>query len=261
MKNCFLLPMVLSLGAGSLYAGTMGSIEPVSNFGGFYIGLGSGITTVFTKDSFSTARSDGLGGNADTNRYTNTAVLFTGQIGYGAMFNQKTYLGAKASIYYTPLETLDETGFSTAAGNVLIVGNNSFATSLKPIYNIDAVLGYEVTPHFLPFVEAGVSFANAKRNYVFKRTRTNIAAVTNVGYQSSLNLDKYKTGYNVGLGLNYLAASNWVLSTELVYNYLGSKSDSVMVNIPLTTTTETQSRTIRNSDVAMFASISYLMNA
>lgn len=258
MKRHLILPLALSVSFSSGYAGTMG--EPTYDFSGFYAGLGTGFTSIFTKDTFSTTRSDGLGGNADTNRYTNTAILFTGQIGYGVMVMSQTYLGAKGSIYYTPLDTLDETGFSTAAGSTLIVGNNSITTSVKPIYNIDAVLGYQIVPHFLPFVEAGVTFADVNRHYTFKRSRTNITSLTNVKYESVLRLDDYKTGFNVGLGMNYQPVKNWFFSTELVYNYLGKESGSTTVGIPATSTTETQTRENRNSDVALFGGVSYLFN-
>lgn len=174
------------------------------------------------------------------------------------MLKEKTYLGAKFSVYYTPLNTLDETGFSTAAGSNLTIGSNSIRTSIKPLYNIDAVLGYEIYPHFLPFVEGGVTFAEVSQNYVFKRTRTNVGTGSNVGYQYFLNLNNYNTGFNVGVGLNYEPHKHWIFSTELVYNNLGKNSGSVTTAIPASTVTETQSRSINSSDVALFGSVSYL---
>ncbi len=260
MKYCKTITILLSLSISHAFAGAMGAVEPTYDFNGLYVGLGAGYTAIAINNSFVTTRSDGVGGNAGMNRYTHTDAVFSGQLGYGKMFQERVYLGGKASIQYTPLNALDETGFSTAAGSALIIGSNSIRTTVKPIYNIDAVLGYEIYPHFLPFVEAGVSFADVNHNYEFKRTRTNIATLTNVGYQSLLNLDGYSTGYNVGLGLNYQPFANWILTGEAVYTDLGKNSGLVTVAIPSSTATETHSRTISNSAISMMFSVSYLFN-
>ena len=247
----------LFLGVNSLYAGTMG----VSTYtmDGFYAGLGAGINTLFTKDSFSTLRLSGQGGNVDFNRYTNSSILFTGEIGYGKMVQPKTYLGVKGSIYYTPINNLTETGFSNLGGtDVLIVGNNSITTQLRPIYNLDAVLGYEVWEHILPFVEAGISFADVRNSYTSKRTRTNVVTATNVKYEYDLSLDSYQTGFNIGIGANYQPHPNWILSSELVYNYLGKNTGSVSNVIPGVGDTEIHTRSVKGNDLALFGSISYL---
>ena len=258
MKYLHIFPIITSIGLTNLYAGTMGPIGSDYDFNGFYVGLGTGFNTVFIKNSFSTTRSDGVGGQTDKNRYTHSAVLFTGNVGYGTMLKEKTYIGAKASIYYSPLNTTDETTFSIVAGTNLVIGNNSIWTTMKPSYNIDAVLGYEPVPHVLPFVEAGVTFADVHHNYRFARTRT--GNTTHIQYDSYLNLDSYKTGYNVGIGLNYQAQQNWIFSTELVYSDLGQNSGLATVTIPGTTAIEAQSRTIKSNDIALFGSISYLFN-
>ncbi|GGI85643.1 outer membrane beta-barrel protein [Legionella impletisoli] len=260
MKGRLIIPVILSLGCTSLNAGSMGPVEPVYDFSGFYVGLGAGFTTLYSHDSFSTSRSDGVGGDLDTNHYTHTASLFTGQVGYGTMLQNRVYLGAKGSIYYTPLNNLNETGFSTSSGNLLISGDNAIRTQMRPIYNIDAVLGYEVAPQLLPFFEAGISFADIHQNYSIKRTRTNIATLANAKYETNISLDDYKTGFNVGLGMSYQLQQHWLFSTELVYNYLGKNSDSITTPIPNTSALETHSRTIQGSTVSMFGSVSYLFN-
>ena len=262
MKRSAISSLVFFMSINASIAGTMGSIDSSYDFDGFYFGLGSGFTSIYNRDTFSTTRSDGIpitAGDPD-NRYTYTGALFTGNVGYGRMmFDKKTYLGVKGSLYYTPLETTNETGFSTAStSTLLIIGNNTLTTKLNPIYNIDAVLGYEVIKHYLPFVEAGVSFADVKRSYQLKRTRTNSATPpTNVKYENDFSLGGYKTTYNVGAGLSYQPHENWFLSMEVVYNYLGKRSDSHGVLIPNTSTTETQSRMIMDQSSSMFLSVSY----
>ena len=252
--------ILLVLGCSNLFAGTIGvSAGSTYDFNGLYAGLGTGFTSLFTTDSFNTTRSNVSTLAGDTNRYTETAVLFTGNLGYGAMIDQKIYFGAKGSIYYTPLETLNETGFTTPEGTVLTVGNNSITSLVKPFYNIDAVLGYEFLPHFLPFVEAGVTFANANRNYIFKRTRTDVVSGSNVSYKSTVNLDNYETGYNVGIGFNYQVKKHWIFSTELVFNDLGKNAGAATVGIPGTAITEMQSRKMSTNAMALFASVSYLV--
>lgn len=238
-------------------AGTMGNTSSY-DFDGFYGGLGTGLLSLFTTDTYAGTRSDGTGGKTGENHYIDSAVLFTGQVGYGRMLQGRTYLGVKGSIYYSPIDDRDENAFSSAAGPVLIVGSNSFLSNVKPIYNIDAVLGYEVISHVLPFVEGGVTFGNVSRNYLFNRTISNLAANTNIQYQSSFKLNSYKTEFNAGLGLNVQPTPHCILSGELVYNDLGKKSGSTSVLIPTTTTIDTQSTSLTNQAVALFVGASYL---
>lgn len=176
------------------------------------------------------------------------------------MVTAKTYLGIKGSVYYTPLNNLTETGFSGPAGSILIVGNNSIRTQLQPIYNIDGVLGYEVWEHFLPYFEAGISFADIHNNYTFKRTRTNLATSSIVKYQYGPNINNYKTGFNVGVGANYQPHPHWIFGSELVYNYIGKTSGNDFISIPGTTDIETQYRNTQGNNVALFCTASYLFN-
>ncbi len=73
---------------------------------------------------------------------------------------------------------------------------------------------------FYLFVEGGVSFSDVKHYFDIKRTRTNITTLSNTEYTSSLNFDQYKTGYNVGIGANYLASTSCFFFSEVVYNNL-----------------------------------------
>lgn len=254
-KQKLLAVLGLLINTTCLYAGTMG--ESIYCMDGFYIGGGTGINTLFSKDSFTNQRGGGRVGS-DSNNYTNSSILFMGQAGYGKMVGPKTYLGAKGSIYYTPLDNLTETGFSTSAGSILYVGNNSINTQLRPFYNIDAVLGYEYWDHFLPFVEGGVTFSDIHNYYTLKRTRTNLSDASNVKYEYGASLDNYKTGYNVGIGANYQPHPHWIFSGELLYNYFRTNADSSSVTIPGTNIVESQSRSIFGNDLVLSGSVSYL---
>jgi len=244
--------------ASNLYAGTMGPVDDLS-FAGFYAGLGVGQTTIFSKDDF-TVTVPGVGVvRSGANRDTDSAVLFSGQLGYGAMFAQSTYLGVKGSVFYTPLKDTDNYSYSSSGVPALLInGVDSFTRSVKPIYNVDLVLGYEIMPRVLPFVEGGVSFANVKHNFTALGTVSSLTPNIVSEYAGSNVLDTYKTGYNVGIGANYLPARNWVLSTELVYNHLG-KRDITLTNVALPAgTSATHFRNESNQAVSLLFSASYL---
>ena len=100
------LSILLSLGAYGAQAGTMGHVELKPNFGGFYTGLGTGMFNLITTDAYSATRNPAALPSIHGQRnFTDSAVLFDGHLGYGKMFNQNTYLGAKASVQYTPLKS------------------------------------------------------------------------------------------------------------------------------------------------------------
>ena len=255
MKKKVVILLIFLLSAYHVFAKEMSTNY---DFNGVFLGLGTGVINIWTKDYYSTSRSDASNRAAGTNRYTDTAVLFTGNVGLGTMVKRSIYVGAKGSVYYTPLETVQETNFTIPTDPSITFADNSITTQIKPIYNVDAVLGYEISPHFLPFIEAGVSFANINRSYIFKRTQTNLETNNSAQYSSYINLDNYKTGYNVGIGFNYQVKQHWIFATELVYNDLGNNSSAATVVIPGTSITETQSRNMINYSAAMFASVSYL---
>ncbi|MBL7481186.1 outer membrane protein [Legionella bononiensis] len=259
MSSRFMLIAPLSLALSNVFAGTMGPINDTTGFGGFYAGLGTGFTTVISHDDYTITRP-GFGTiRQGTHKVTNSAVLFSGQVGYGLMFNQNTYLGGKASIYYTPMENSYQISYSSARGpNQLATGQDSFLRSFKPIYNIDGVLGYEMFSHFMPFVEAGVSFANVKHQFVFEGAVTNLTTGVANNYVGLANLDSYKTGYNVGIGANYLATPNWILSGELVYHDFG-KNNFNITNVISPTNLATHFRQESNQAVSLLATVSYLI--
>lgn len=256
MKQRFIFLTSLFLGT-NLFAGSMGPIVE-NNFSGFYAGLGTGFISLFTSDKF-TVQRPGFGTiRSGEDKSTNTAVLFSGQVGYGAMFHQKTYLGGKASVYYSPLEDTKQIAYAAARGPFeLASGQDTVTRSLKPIYNIDAVLGYEFLPNLLPFVEAGVSFANIKHKFAFEGALTNLRNGIVSNYSGATTLDSYKTGFNVGLGANYLIYQNWMVSGELVYHDLG-KPNLNFTNVSALGEVATHDREELSQSVSLLASVSYL---
>lgn len=248
--------LLLSTALGSAYAGDMGEINQPYDFNGFYAGLETGFGTFFTKDNHSQTFSTSGIQHSSILRDTNTAIAFEGNLGFGRMILANTYLGAKASIYYTPLETLTQSTRNTAH---LISVNNSNRTTVKPIYNIDGVLGYEIVPHLLPFVEAGVSFANVNSIDTQHKMSQDLVSGTVTSFTNSLNTSGYKTGYNVGVGTNYQLNRNWYLSSELIYTYLGKNSATSTVAVPVSAGTETISSTRTHQLASLLVGVSYLV--
>lgn len=250
--------LLLSLGCSISFAGTMGNIGTPNNFNGFYAGLGTGMLNLLTKDSFASSTNTGAAPVTGNLSFTDSSVLFDGHLGYGKLFNQHTYLGAKTFAYYTPLQHIYTRSFTTTTGSVLTNGNHVDTFAVKPIYNIDAILGFEVLPHVLPYLEAGVSFSNVKANYKSFRTQSNLASNNQIAYSNDMTSNTYKTGYNVGIGANYLVQKNWFLSSELIYNYLGTGAANQSVNVPQSNTVQAFSNKATNQAVSLLASISYL---
>tara|TARA_R110002126_G_scaffold291755_1_gene456928 strand:+ start:37423 stop:38211 length:789 start_codon:yes stop_codon:yes gene_type:complete len=261
MKKLHVISLLAAL-SNPLHAGSMGSDE-IASFDGAYLGVGTGFISLFNNDNFRTQRSNStrVAGGGEVNRYTDTAIQFNGNLGYGKMMPKKTYLGAKASIYYSPIQLAGETNYSIPLGTNVITGTNTIRTNLKPIYNIDGVLGYELFPHLLSFVEAGVSFSNVTRNYEFSRSYANLTTPADTfRYSYLLNLNAYKTSYNVGVGLNYLLHDNFFLSFEVLYNDLSKRTGESSTLMGDTGVSERQSRTVYSNAVSAFASASYLFN-
>lgn len=250
--------LLLSLGCSTGFAGTMGNSGLPKDFNGFYAGLGTGMLNLLTKDAFSTSTNTGAPPVTGKLSFTDSSVLFDGHLGYGTLFNQNAYLGAKTFVYYTPLQHLYTRSFTASTGSVLTNGSHDDTFAVKPIYNIDAILGFEVLPHVLPYLEAGVSFSNVKANYKSFRTQSNLVTNNQVAYSNNMTSSNYTTGYNVGIGANYLVQKNWFLSSELIYNYLGTSAANQSVNVPLSNTVQGFSNKATNQAVSLLASISYL---
>ena len=252
--------MILSLGMTNAMAGSMGITEPVNDFDGFYIGLGAGFTTIYTHDTLN-ASIAGITNpilSASTPS-TATAALFTGNLGYGKMFDQKTYLGAKGSMYYKPGESeTNNVYFGQVPGLFYFTDNTNVKRSTQPFYNIDAVLGYELFPHVLPFIEGGVTFSNI--NTRVANAATAYTTTTSVNYNEVLNLGGYKAGYNVGLGANFLADKNWFLYTELLYNDFGNKTITLLDNLTAAGITKKTTLTEKNQAVFFVVGASYLFS-
>ncbi len=248
--------------SSQLFAGTMGAVETPS-FDGLYLGLGTGFISIFNNDSFRTQRSNStkVAGIPEVNRYTNTAVQFNANLGYGKMFKEKTYLGAKAAVYYSPFENAGETNYAVPLGTTALIGTNTIRSSLKPIFNIDGVLGYELFPRMLSFVEAGVSFSNMRRDYEFARLYAPLPNPDGMfRYSYLLSLDAYKTSYNVGVGLSYLMQQHFFLSLEVLYNDMNKRTGESSTLMSDTGVNERQTRKVYTSAVSAFASASLLFD-
>lgn len=248
------------VGLNSTYAGTLGESNSTYDFNGFYVGLGSGLTNLFNRDDHGTFNtlSSPIRVDSTQTRSSMTSILFDGHLGYGKFIKPNIYLGAKAFVYYTPLELSANDTSMSINRDVLITHNNSNQITVKPIYNIDAIFGYEIYPHVLPFIEGGVSFANVSSLDTQHNVESQLTNNANYGYTAVLNSNGYKTGYNVGIGTSYQMNTNWFISGELVYNYLGKHFATDTVNIPESAATDTISTNRMFQLVSLFASVSYL---
>lgn len=256
-KKYIIGSMILSTQIG--FAGTMGDVKE-NAFNGAYIGLGTGVLTNLTTNTYTTTNYGTAPSISPSIHDSSSGVMFSGNIGYGKNVYENVYLGAKASILYTPINTIFGDSFSVTPSSNLVVGNNDISTSFKPIYNINAVIGYEIKPRVLPFVEGGVSFTGIDRRYVLSRTFTNLQTSSNVAYSNLFTLNKYTTGYNIGLGANYRPESNWMFSGELMYFGFGKISDTKSFSIPannLIGTTLTNTKGVTLNTLAVFATVSY----
>lgn len=242
------------------FAGSMGEVKE-NAFNGAYVGLGTGVLTNFTTNTYTTTNYyGGASSIAPSIHDSASGVMFSGNLGYGKTIYENVYLGAKASILYTPINTTFGSGFSVVPSTNLVVANNDINTSYKPIYNINAVLGYEIRPRILPFVEGGVSFTGINRRYLLSRTFTNLESSSSVAYANMFTLNKYTTGYNVGLGANYRPQSNWMFSGELMYFGFGKISQTKSFAIPannLIGTSVTNTKGVTLNTLAVFATVSY----
>ena len=257
------------LASPTVFSGTMGAENQDHNMNGLYIGVGTGINTAFVKDNLTVSRvflngaiaSSFAGGNPGTQRYTYSSILFSGDIGYGVMVKSKTYLGIKGFVYYTPLNDTRSLGAADGLDPGLGIDSTSIRTQLNPVFNIDAVFGYEVWKHFLPFIEAGVGFAGVNNSYTVDGLVVNRTTLNASKYRYNYQADSYKTGFNVGLGANYNPNPAWLFTTELVYNYIGKSSGAHSSNIAFTTgQIETRRNSITAQNLALFGSVSRLFN-
>jgi len=255
--------VLLSLGSASALAGTMGAVEPVvNNFDGFYVGLGSGLSTLFEKHNYSSVESDGHNNFSSSSKDAASSTLFTGTLGYGKMFAEKTYLGAKFSTYYSPAERRYSSAHSDIYRDHQNVYISHFSRSFMPTYNLDLMLGYEVIPNFLPFVEGGVSFSDFRVKTTHNVSRTALVGGSTISYSNNLSTGGYNTNWNVGIGGYYLVDKNWFFSTDLVYTDHGSHSASFLEtsHAAFDGNTETLSHSVSTSAVNLFFGVNYLFN-
>ena len=259
IKSVYITAVVLSASISTATAGSMGAKDSSYDFNGFYAGLGTGFTTFFYDDNYTFSLSNSAAHIPSRLKSTDSAIIFDGHLGYGQFIKNNTYLGAKTSVLYTPLEH-NSSGVTLAdANNIATIGSTTNSITLKPIYNVNAILGYEVYPHLLPFVEGGVSFANVKSNDVETSSRSNLNNSSSYSYALPVNSESYKTGYNVGFGANYQVSKNWFLSSELIYNYLGKQSATATITLPADAGTQNLATNRTFQMISMLASVSYLL--
>ncbi|MBA4260278.1 MAG: hypothetical protein CK426_09325 [Legionella sp.] len=239
----------------SAFAGSMGDIGRESSFNGAYAGLGSGFSTFFVDDSHTTTLSSPVISRTQKTHGTDTSVMFEGHLGYGQSVFERFYLGGKGSVFYTPINYLKQATNSITNGTVVTINNNHNQISLKPLYNIDAVLGYELSTHWLPFIEGGLSITNVDSNNQQDSVQMNFAG-SNYEFISSLNSKGYNVNYNLGAGLSYKIQDRLLLSAELVYNYLGRYSSTSSTVVPSGSETVSYNRTFQLT--SLFATASYL---
>ena len=226
---------------------------------GLYVGAGAGLATVFLKNTVTNNFNTFNVGTTNVSNDSKGGILFEGQVGYGKMYRENTYLGVKGSVYYTPINY-------RASNTSLVLGQNSGAfidndaqARFDPVFNIDGVLGFELFQHFLPFVQAGVSFAGLNATDVQRNVVLNLSTAGSVAYSTASRISSYKTGYNVGLGGTYQMTPSWLFSTELVYNYLGKFSAGRSVESGSNLGTFTMNTNKKLNQVSWFGTISYLI--
>ncbi len=119
------------------------------------------------------------------------------------------------------------------------------------------MLGYETLPHLLPFLEAGISFADlGEAGTPAQSSIAKLASHQNTLYSTILNPNQYTRGYNLGIGANHQMRKNWFLSSELIYNYLGKGSAYGQLKAP--TKVPILNDIKGNQAVSLQASVSYL---
>lgn len=247
--------IALGLCIQSSFAGGMGSEVAYPTFDGFYAGLGSGFSTLFSQNTviFPSNPTSTTSSSSNQVRMTETAVMFDGHVGYGRTIRPNVYLGVKGSVDYIPLEQAENYAYNQSSGPILLNGNTTNTVSIKPIYNINGVLGYEGYQNWLPFVEAGVSFSSELTRENIKLTKTNLSTNTIINQSSLQSADGYKTGYNVGLGSRYKVDEHWMVSAELLYNSLSKYNTTHTLGLANPTIA-------RNYQlVSLFGSVSYLI--
>jgi hypothetical protein len=130
---------------------------------------------------------------------------------------------------------------------------------------VDLLFGYEVFPHILPFVEAGVSFVDQRSHFQLEGFGQNVASDNNTtpsNYTQQINIGGYKTTYDVGVGSYFLLQKNWFIFTELVYDGVTKTSGSSATTIVPGTISPLVSKGLsvnsNNSQLSLFAGVSYL---
>ncbi len=251
MNNKKLWILASILGTNVAISGGMGPVS--TDFSGFYAGLGTGAMTELSANKASfPVNPTGTVYSSDQWLNSATGVLFDGHIGYGRVFSSQYYLGVKGSIDYPFIQQHDSTAYAGGYGTFEANGVFNNTIYFKPIYNIDGVLGYQMTPNWLSFFEAGVTFSNVvNRESITSSTIILPTNINNVG-RSLETAQGYNTGYNLGLGASYLMTPNVFVSGEVLYSYFGKYTQSHQ----LAPATRTIQQTYQG--VSAMVSVSYL---
>jgi len=209
----------------------MGSLQSTRDFEGLYAGLGTGMTTLllsYHSDFALFTSADTYVPGSKKFHSSNAATMFDAQIGYGKFITPNIYLGMKGIVDYTPIESFTTYPVNYIVGSGFsVIASSRTEVEIKPIYNIDAVLGYEIYPHLLAFVEGGVNFTDVSKTHKLSLQTLDLTTLNLNQKGGYASLNDYKTGGNAGIGVGYQLPHNWIISGEILYHYLGHSSDSI----------------------------------
>ena len=187
--------------------------SPVYNWTGFYVGghVGWG----WSHDSF-TAFDSATGVPVSNGSGNATIFHGGGQIGYDLMFPSNIVIGASAALSWGT----GSSGTTASGGGATVV---STKTTDNVSGSVNGRLGYAFGD-LLPYATGGWSWSNGSI------TRTQDAGTTGLatpGTSESSNV--FRSGWNVGAGLEYRLWRNWTVFGEYRYTKFGA----VTVSYPL----------------------------
>jgi len=173
-------------------------VQPLYNWTGFYVGANFGGT--FSNEDI----TNGLAFSTDP-----SGVLGGFQAGYNYQFSPTMLVGVELEMDWTTATGTSSFSNGTTAG--------SFTSNHNWYDTLDGRLGY-VMGTWLFYVKGGIAWMNA--DYAM----TAGGAVVGAG---STNITR--TGWNIGVGAEFMIMPQWSAKAE--YNYLDFGSDSV--NFPI----------------------------
>jgi opacity protein-like surface antigen len=175
-------------------------VQPLYNWTGFYVGANFGGTfsseSITNGPAFSTDPSGVLGGF---------------QAGYNYQFSPTTLVGVELEMDWTSATGTSNFGTGAVAGT--LTSNHNWYDTL------DGRLGY-VMGTWLFYVKGGIAWMNA--DYMMTSTGAIVGGGTN-------NITR--TGWNIGVGAEFMIMPQWSAKAE--YNYLDFGSDSINFVVPV----------------------------